>query len=152
MALFPIPLIVMLRDLGPLPGNALRETLWRPGSRIVVDPTGRPVRPSDLAISALCQCNSIFALRLSNTADQEFVRAMLPDWGGGLFDFLPALRNGEAIVIGEAVPVPARVRFDTLPPEHMPCSKTAPFSEAWQTNGAGKDLLEGVIARWRAEH
>lgn len=109
-------------------------------------------RPSDLAISALCQCNSIFALRLSNTADQEFVRAMLPDWGGGLFDFLPALRNGEAIVIGEAVPVPARVRFDTLPPEHMPCSKTAPFSEAWQTNGAGKDLLEGVIARWRAEH
>ncbi len=109
-------------------------------------------RPSDLAISALCQCNSIFALRLSNTADQEFVRAMLPDWGGGLFDFLPALRNGEAIVLGEAVPVPARVRFDTLPPEHMPCSKTAPFSEAWQTNGAGKDLLEGVIARWRAEH
>lgn len=109
-------------------------------------------RPSDLAMSALCQCNSIFALRLSSTADQEFVRAMLPDWGGGLFDFLPALRNGEAIVIGEAVAVPARVRFDALPPEHMPCSKTAPFSEAWQTNGAGKDLLEGVIARWRAEH
>lgn len=109
-------------------------------------------RPSDLAMSALCQCNSIFALRLSNTADQEFVRAMLPDWGGGLFDFLPALRNGEAIVIGEAVPVPARVRFDVLPPEHMPRSETAPFSQAWQTNGAGKDLLDGVIARWRAEH
>ena len=109
-------------------------------------------RPSDLAMSALCQCNSIFALRLSNTADQEFVRAMLPDWGGGLFDFLPALRNGEAIVIGEAVPVPARVRFDTLPPEHLPRSKTAPFSDAWQTNGAGQDLLDGVIARWRAEH
>jgi len=53
MALFPIPLIVMLRDLGPLPGNALRETLWRPGSRIVVDPTGRPVRPSDLAMGGL---------------------------------------------------------------------------------------------------
>ena len=109
-------------------------------------------RPSDLAMSALCQCNSIFALRLSNTADQEFVRAMLPDWGGGLFDFLPALRNGEAIVIGEAVPVPARVRFDILPPQHLPRSKTAPFSQAWQTNAAGKDLLDGVIARWRAEH
>lgn len=53
LALFPVPLIVLLRDLGPLPGNALRETLWRAGSRIVVDPTGRPVRPGDLAIGGL---------------------------------------------------------------------------------------------------
>lgn len=53
LALFPIPLIVLLRDLGPLPGNKLRETLWRAGTRIVVDPTGRPVRPADLAIGGL---------------------------------------------------------------------------------------------------
>lgn len=53
MALFPIPLVVLLRDLGPLPGTILRETLWRPGSRIVVDPTGRPVRPADLAVGGL---------------------------------------------------------------------------------------------------
>ena len=53
MALFPIPLVVMLRDLGPLPGTTLRETLWKPGSRIVIDPTGRPVRPSDLAMGGL---------------------------------------------------------------------------------------------------
>ena len=53
MVLFPIPLIVLLRDLGPLPGNSLRETLWKAGSRIVVDPTGRPVRPADLAVGGL---------------------------------------------------------------------------------------------------
>src|SRR5690606_1532542 len=53
MALFPIPLIVMLRDLGPLPEEALRDTLWKPGSRIITDPTGRPVRPSDLATGGL---------------------------------------------------------------------------------------------------
>ena len=53
MALFPIPLIVMLRDLGPLPEEALRETLWKSGSRIITDPTGRPVRPSDLAMGGL---------------------------------------------------------------------------------------------------
>ena len=53
MALFPIPMIVMLRDLGPLPENALRETLWKPGSRIITDPTGRPIRPTDLAIGGL---------------------------------------------------------------------------------------------------
>ncbi len=53
MALFPIPMVVMLRDLGPLPGNSLRETLWRKGSRIVIDPTERPIRPSDLALGGL---------------------------------------------------------------------------------------------------
>ena len=53
MALFPIPLVVLLRDLGPLPENALRETIWKAGSRIVIDPTGRPVRPSDLAMGGL---------------------------------------------------------------------------------------------------
>lgn len=53
MALFPIPLIVVLRDLGPLPEEVLRETLWQAGSRIVIDPTGRPVRPSDLAVGGL---------------------------------------------------------------------------------------------------
>lgn len=53
MALFPIPMVVMLRDLGPLPGTVLRETLWQKGSRIVIDPTERPVRPSDLPIGGL---------------------------------------------------------------------------------------------------
>jgi ubiquinol-cytochrome c reductase iron-sulfur subunit len=53
MALFPIPMVVLLRDLGPLPGNSLRETLWRKGSRIVIDPTERPIRPSDLALGGL---------------------------------------------------------------------------------------------------
>ncbi|HPE13933.1 MAG: Rieske (2Fe-2S) protein [Actinobacteria bacterium] len=53
MVLFPIPMVVLLRDLGPLPGEVLRETLWEPGSRIVIDPTGRPVRPSDLALGGL---------------------------------------------------------------------------------------------------
>ena len=53
MGLFPIPLIVMLRDLGPLPENSLRETLWKKGSRIVLDVTGAPVRPADLPIGGL---------------------------------------------------------------------------------------------------
>lgn len=39
-ALFP------LRSLGPTPGNALRRTAWRAGSRATVD--GRPVRASEL--------------------------------------------------------------------------------------------------------
>jgi ubiquinol-cytochrome c reductase iron-sulfur subunit len=53
LALFPIPLIVLLRDMGPLPGDSLRHTIWRKGSRIVVDVTNQPLRPEDLDIGTL---------------------------------------------------------------------------------------------------
>jgi DNA helicase HerA-like ATPase len=108
-------------------------------------------RPADLAISALSQCNTIFALRLTGQADQDFVRAALPDWGGGLFDFLPSLRNGEAIAVGEGISVPTRVRFDTLPPEYLPRGTTASFSAAWQGETARKSLLDAIISRWRGD-
>ncbi len=108
-------------------------------------------RPADLAVSALSQCNTVLALRLTSQADQDFVRAMLPDWGGGLFDFLPSLRNGEAIVVGEGISVPARVRFDTLPPGQLPHGTTAKFSKAWQGDGGTAALLDQVVSRWRGE-
>jgi len=53
LVLFPIPLIVVLKDMGPLPFDALNHTIWRKGSRIVVDVTGQPLRPADLAIGTL---------------------------------------------------------------------------------------------------
>jgi ubiquinol-cytochrome c reductase iron-sulfur subunit len=53
LLLFPIPFIVLLKDLGPLPGESLRYTIWRKGSRIVVDVTGQPIKPEDLAIGTL---------------------------------------------------------------------------------------------------
>jgi ubiquinol-cytochrome c reductase iron-sulfur subunit len=39
--------IVLLRDMGPLPGTSLRHTVWRKGLRLVIDQTGQPVRPAD---------------------------------------------------------------------------------------------------------
>jgi ubiquinol-cytochrome c reductase iron-sulfur subunit len=39
--------IVLLRDLGPLPGTTLRHTVWRKGLRLVISDTGRPVKPAD---------------------------------------------------------------------------------------------------------
>lgn len=53
MALFPIPLVVLLRDLGPLPGDTLYHTMWRPGLRVVMDVTGAPIRPSDVPIGGI---------------------------------------------------------------------------------------------------
>lgn len=53
LALFPIPLVVILRDLGPMPGTRLRTTLWDKGVHLVTDPTYRRIRPEDIPIGGL---------------------------------------------------------------------------------------------------
>ena len=53
MGLIGVPLILGLRDLGPLPGNKLYHTLWEPGMRVVRDVMGTPVHVSDLVIGDL---------------------------------------------------------------------------------------------------
>lgn len=47
--------ILLLRDLGPLPGKELEQTTWRAGTRLVTDPGDRPIRPSDLEVGGVAQ-------------------------------------------------------------------------------------------------
>src|SRR5262244_972036 len=42
--------IVLLRDLGPLPGTSLRHTVWRKGMRMLVYGPNTPLRAADFAI------------------------------------------------------------------------------------------------------
>ena len=53
LALVGLPAIVLLRDLGPLPGNVLRTTMWTSGMRILVAETNQPIRPEDLTVGTL---------------------------------------------------------------------------------------------------
>jgi ubiquinol-cytochrome c reductase iron-sulfur subunit len=52
VALAPLPAIAIFRDLGPLPGNALRHTLWKEGERLSRDPDGTPIKASDVTIGS----------------------------------------------------------------------------------------------------
>lgn len=45
LALFPLSGVVLLRDLGPLPEDKLRHTLWRKGKLLVNMNTDEPLRP-----------------------------------------------------------------------------------------------------------
>ena len=108
-------------------------------------------RPSELATGMLSQCNTVFALRMSNENDQSFVRAAMSENAMGILDFLPSLHNGEAIAVGEGVPVPVRLAFDELQEEHRPKSGTASFSAAWQDDRQDKEFLKNVIDRWRRQ-
>lgn len=53
LSLFPLPFIVFLRDLGPLPGTRLRETIWSQGIHVVTDPTYRKIKAEDIPIGTL---------------------------------------------------------------------------------------------------
>ncbi|WP_043445425.1 cytochrome bc1 complex Rieske iron-sulfur subunit [Arthrobacter sp. L77] len=50
--LAPLPAIVIFRDLGPLPGNVLKQTMWDAGVRLTRDPSGTPIRASDVTIGS----------------------------------------------------------------------------------------------------
>ena len=67
-------------------------------------------RPSEIDSAILSQCGSMIALRLTNASDRAKVAASLPDDLGGLVGLLPSLRTGEALCVGEIIPVPSRIR------------------------------------------
>ena len=106
-------------------------------------------RPSDLAPSLLSECNTLFALRMTSQEDQDIVRGALPEASHGLMKFLPALRNGEAIVVGEGVSMPMRICFTPLPENSRPRSATASFSAAWSRDVDDRSEVEQTVERWR---
>lgn len=72
-------------------------------------------RPSEIDPTILSQCGTIFAMRLANEVDRGQVAGAASDNLKGLFDMLPVLRTGEAIIVGEAVSLPIRTLID--PPD-----------------------------------
>lgn len=108
-------------------------------------------RPSEVSSNILSQCNTMFALRLINLHDQEFLRSTLPDASKGLLEPLPMLGNGEAIAIGEGVPVPMRILLATLPADRRPSSTPRLFSGAWANDELGTDHLAWIVNRWRRQ-
>jgi hypothetical protein len=106
-------------------------------------------RPSDLAPSLLSECNTLFALRMTSQDDQNIIRGALPEASHGLMRFLPALRNGEAIVVGEGVSMPMRICFEPLPENCRPRSATASFTMAWAHDVDDRSQVEQTVERWR---
>jgi len=72
-------------------------------------------RPSEIDSTILSQCGTIFAMRLANDTDRGQIAGASSDNLKGLFDMLPILRTGEAIIVGEAVSLPIRTLID--PPD-----------------------------------
>lgn len=109
-------------------------------------------RPSALSVEVLSQCGTLFALRMGSEADQRFVAAAFPDTARGMLTALPSLKTGEAIVMGEGVQLPMRIRFETLPPDRRPHASGAAFSQAWRSApGPDAEFLGEAVRTWRSQ-
>ena len=53
LAFFPLPAIMLFGDLGPNPGDSLRHTMWKKGTRLSLDPTGTPIKASDVTLGSV---------------------------------------------------------------------------------------------------
>ncbi len=105
-------------------------------------------RPAEVNRTVVSQCNNLLAMRLTNGDDQAVVRRLLPDSLGGFGDLLPVLDTGEALVVGDAILLPTRIRI--APPRNEPLSGTIDFWDRWAADKAGSDLPK-AIEGWRRQ-
>jgi hypothetical protein len=108
-------------------------------------------RPADVERTVLSQCNSWLVMRLTNAADQEHVNRFLPDSLSGLSRLLPSLSRQEAIFVGEAAAVPARIVIRDLKKEQLPDSGDISFTKGWADPPQPKAAIQAVVKRWRRE-
>lgn len=99
-------------------------------------------RPSDVSTTVLSQCNNVIALRLTNGDDQSTVKKLMPESLESLLDVLPIMDIGEALVVGDAVLLPSRVKITE--PVEKPLSATIDFWSEWQQQADDPDFVSAV--------
>ncbi|MEA1607234.1 ATP-binding protein [Pseudomonas spirodelae] len=99
-------------------------------------------RPAEIDTTILSQCGTLFALRLTNDSDRGHIASAAADNLKGLFEMLPVLRTGEAIVVGEAVSLPIRALISPPPIGQRPDS-VDPKVVVRQVNDLGVQVFEG---------
>ena len=104
-------------------------------------------RPSELDSTVLSQCGTTVALRMTNKEDRGHVSSAVQDDLSDMLSLIPSLRTGEALIFGEAVKIPSRVRIDLA--TKAPKSEDPKVSKAWaQPPPPTKHYVE-ALELWR---
>lgn len=106
-------------------------------------------RPCELDATILSQCGTAVVLRLSSERDQEVIRGSTYEGMIDLVDFLPLLGDREAIILGQGVSMPMRVRFDDLGKRGVPRNMHTGFSKSWKSPNLDRAGLDELVGRWR---
>lgn len=105
-------------------------------------------RPHELSETVLAQCGSFVCFRMTNPDDQQYIRDLVPDAEANLTNILSTLARGEALALGESVPV--ATRFQMQAPEPTPNSEDVDFYAKWQLGVDDLDV-EAIVLKWRRQ-
>lgn len=113
-------------------------------------------RPAEIDPTILSQCGTMFAMRLANASDRSHVTGTVSDNLEGLFNMLPSLRTGEAIIVGEAVQLPLRAFIEKpaknrRPDSHDPLIYDPDSVTGWNRPKQVEDYAQ-VQENWRSEN
>ena len=111
------------------------ERIFKEGRKFGIGAMVISQRPSELSETILAQVGTFIALRLTNSSDQSIVKSMAPDNMNSLINLLPSLRIGEAVIVGESINIPSRVKLPLQSPR--PDSSDPDVVGAWD-----KDYVE----------
>jgi hypothetical protein len=148
------PLLIVLEEahlfLPEGGGSAAHRTISRiakEGRKYGVGLCAVTQRPVEIESTVLSQCGTMISLRLTNSADRAKVEAAMPDDLGALSGMLPALRTGEAMVLGEAMPIPSRIQF--FKARKRPRGDDPEMPEAWRKQRPDAARYESALNNWR---
>lgn len=105
-------------------------------------------RPHEVSETVLAQCGTFICLRVTNPDDQAYIRRLVPESEGDLVSVLAGLGRGEALVLGEAVPLPTRLQFEK--PNPAPNSDDIDFYKNWKDGPEDLDV-DAIVERWRSQ-
>lgn len=106
-------------------------------------------RPSEISETILSQIGTFIALRLTNASDKNIIKASASDNMSSLVDLLPSLRTGEAIIVGESIKVPSRIRIKLNVPR--PDSSDPKLAEIWSKKQDNSGDYKKVIKALREQ-
>ena len=114
-------------------------------------------RPAEVDPTILSQCGTLFAMRLANATDRTHITSTVSDNLEGLFNMLPSLRTGEAIIVGEAVQLPLRTLVDAPPRNRRPDSHDPLIFDpdnrgGWNRPKSNREDYARVVKVWRSEN
>lgn len=104
-------------------------------------------RPSELDETVLSQLGTLVALRMTNSKDRGHISSAIQDDLNDLISLLPSLRTGEGLIMGEAVKIPARVKFDKI--AYAPRSSDPLVSERWILQKPANKFYSELLLKWR---
>ena len=86
-------------------------------------------RPRDVTESVLSQVGTMIVHRLTNDRDREIVERASGEMDKPLSAFLPSLKIGEAVMIGNHFPIPLTIQISA--PENPPNSSGPNYQKFW---------------------